>query len=162
MLLKIGLVVGLKRHGARRGGGRGLARHGTSIRWARLIARMFGHGHRAVCSGGCQFEVLEERVLADSWSIIRANQIQPILSQIIDSCFYFPERFRDFSCWKFPQELQLLQLKTSYHLYWLFGQKFPRNAKNEWMVWSLSEVELLQFLTLNLCGFEPRLEAESR
>ena len=75
-----------------------LDRHGTSIRWARLIARMFGHGHRAVCSGGCQFEVLEERVLADSWSIIRANQIQPILSQIIDSCFYFPERFRDFSC----------------------------------------------------------------
>ena len=41
-----------------------LARHGTSIRWARLIARMFGHGHRAMCSGGCQFEVLEERVLA--------------------------------------------------------------------------------------------------
>ena len=27
-----------------------LARHGTSIRWARLIARTFGHGHRAVCS----------------------------------------------------------------------------------------------------------------
>ena len=41
-----------------------LARHGTSIRWARLIARMFGHGHRAMCSGGCQFEVLEEHVRA--------------------------------------------------------------------------------------------------
>ena len=26
--------------------------------------RMFGHVHRAMCSGGCQFEVLEERVLA--------------------------------------------------------------------------------------------------
>ena len=25
---------------------------------------MFGHVHRAMCSGGCQFEVLEERVLA--------------------------------------------------------------------------------------------------
>ena len=24
--------------------------------------------------------------------------IQPILSQIIDPCFYFPERFSDFSC----------------------------------------------------------------
>ena len=49
---------------SRPGGGGGLARHGTSIRWARLIARMFGHGHRAMCSGGCQFEVLEESVLA--------------------------------------------------------------------------------------------------
>ena len=26
--------------------------------------RMFGHVHRAMCSGGCQFEVLEEHVLA--------------------------------------------------------------------------------------------------
>ena len=26
-----------------------LARHGTSIRWARLIARMVGHVHRAMC-----------------------------------------------------------------------------------------------------------------
>jgi hypothetical protein len=29
-------------------------------------------------------------------------------------------------------------------------------------VWSLSEVELLQFLTLNLGGFDPGLEAGSR
>jgi hypothetical protein len=29
-------------------------------------------------------------------------------------------------------------------------------------VWSLSEVELLQFLTLNLYGFDPGLEAGSR
>ena len=28
-------------------------------------------------------------------------------------------------------------------------------------VWSLSEVELLQFLTLNLCGFDPGLKAGS-
>ena len=30
------------------------------------------------------------------------------------------------------------------------------------IVWSLSGVELLQFLTLNLYGFDPGLEAESR
>ena len=29
-------------------------------------------------------------------------------------------------------------------------------------VWSLSEVELLQFLTLNLCGFDPGSKAGSR
>ena len=46
--------------------------------------------------------------------------IQPILPQIIDSSFYFPERFRDFST-ESPQELQLLHLKTSYHLYRIFG-----------------------------------------
>ena len=66
--------------------------------------------------------------------------IQPILSQIIDSCFYFPERFCDFSCWKYPQELQLLHLKTSYHLNRVFGQKFTRNAKNGFeclkLIWS--------------------------
>ena len=40
-------------------GGHGdwLARHRTSIRWALLVARMFGHRHRAMCRGGCQFEV---------------------------------------------------------------------------------------------------------
>ena len=27
--------------------------------------RMFGHVHRAMCGGGCQFEVLEEHVLLD-------------------------------------------------------------------------------------------------
>ena len=43
--------------------------------------------------------------------------IQPFLSQIIDSCFYFPERFSDFSCWKYPKELQLLHLKISYHFH---------------------------------------------
>ena len=36
------------------------------MRWARLIARTFGHGHRAVCGGGRHFEVVEERVLADN------------------------------------------------------------------------------------------------
>ena len=41
-----------------------LARHGTSIRWASLLAWMFGHVHRAMCSDGCQFEVLEEHVCA--------------------------------------------------------------------------------------------------
>ena len=41
-----------------------LARHGTSIRWARLLAWMFGHVHRAMCSGGCQFEVLQEPACA--------------------------------------------------------------------------------------------------
>ena len=30
------------------------------------------------------------------------------------------------------------------------------------IVWSLSGVELLQFSTLNLCGFDPGLEARSR
>ena len=65
---------------------------------------------------------------------------QPIFSKIIDSCFYFPERFSDFSCWKYPQELQLLHLKTSYHLNRVFGQKFTRNAKNGFeclkLIWS--------------------------
>ena len=49
--------------------------------------------------------------------------IQPILSQIIDSCFYFPERFSDFSCRKYPRELQLLHFQTSYCLNRVFGQK---------------------------------------
>ena len=48
--------------GSRRGGWP--ARHGASIRWASLLAWMFGHVHRAMCSGGCQFEVLEEHVRA--------------------------------------------------------------------------------------------------
>ena len=33
------------------GGGGWLARHGTSIRWARFIDWTFGHAHRAVCRG---------------------------------------------------------------------------------------------------------------
>ena len=37
-------------------GGGGFARHSTSMRWARLIARPFGHGHRAACGGGRLFE----------------------------------------------------------------------------------------------------------
>ena len=45
-----------------RGGGDWPARHGTSIRWASLLAWMFGHVHSTMCSGGCQFEVLEEHV----------------------------------------------------------------------------------------------------
>ena len=51
-----------------------MAHLGTSIRWARLIAQMFGHGHRAVRIGGCQFEVAEERVLADSWSDMESGR----------------------------------------------------------------------------------------
>ena len=66
--------------------------------------------------------------------------IQPILCQIIDTCFYFPEKFSDFSCWKYPQELQLLHMKTSYHLNKVFGQTFTRNAKNGFaclkLIWS--------------------------
>ena len=58
------------------GGEEGLARHDTSMKWALLIARTFGHGHRAVCGGG-HFKVVDEHVLADSLSIIasanRAN-----------------------------------------------------------------------------------------
>ena len=38
-------------------------------------------------------------------------------------------------------------------------QEMPKMGLN---VWSLSEVELLQVLTLNLCGFDPGLEAGSR
>ena len=38
-------------------------------------------------------------------------------------------------------------------------QEMPKMVLN---VCSLSEVELLQFLTLNLCGFDPELEAGSR
>ena len=55
-------------------------------------------------------------------------------------CFYFHESVSDFSCWKYPQELQLLHLKTSYHLDRVFGQKFTRNAKNRFeclkLIWS--------------------------
>ena len=69
--------------------------------------------------------------------------IQPILSQIIDSCFYFPERFSDFSCWKYPQELQLLHLKTSYHLNRVFGQKFTRNVKNGFWMFTIINTESL-------------------
>jgi hypothetical protein len=36
------------------------------------------------------------------------------------------------------------------------------SLKIEFVARSLSEVELLQFLTLNLCGFDPGLEAGSR
>ena len=38
-------------------------------------------------------------------------------------------------------------------------QEMPKMGLN---VWSLSEVELLQVLTLRLCGFDPGLEAGSR
>ena len=57
-------------------------------------------------------------------------KIQTVLSQITDSCIYLPERFSYFSCWKYPQELQLLHLKPSYHLNRVFSQKFTRNVKN--------------------------------
>ena len=52
------------------------ARHGTSIRWARLVARTFGHRHRAVC-GADQFEVVEARVLADSLSRFACRYGEP-------------------------------------------------------------------------------------
>ena len=50
--------------------------------------------------------------------------MQDIFSQIIDSSPYFPERFCDFSCKKFPFKTK--QKVLSY----VFGQKFARNAKN--------------------------------
>ena len=75
--------------------------------------------------------------------------MQPILSQIIESCFYFPEIF---SCWKYPQEMQLLHLKTEQKEF--FGQKFTRNAKNGFecltVIWSGTfatfNIEILWFL----------------
>ena len=54
-----------------------VARHATSIRWARLIAQTFGHGHRAVCGGG-HFEAIgvEEHVVANLLvdNCLRANR----------------------------------------------------------------------------------------
>jgi hypothetical protein len=47
------------------GGKGGLARYCPSTRWARLIARTFGHGHRAVRGGG-HFKVVGKRALADN------------------------------------------------------------------------------------------------
>ena len=44
------------------GGGGWPARHGTSSDGPASSLRMFGHVHRAMCGGGCQFEVLEEYV----------------------------------------------------------------------------------------------------
>ena len=38
-------------------------------------------------------------------------------------------------------------------------QEMPKMGLN---FWSLSEVEVLQVLTLNLCGFDPGLEGGSR
>ena len=54
--------------------------------------------------------------------------IQPILSQIIDPCFYFPESESSVISLgeSSSQELQLLHLKTNI----VCGQKFTRNAKN--------------------------------
>ena len=42
-----------------------LARHGTSTRWARVIAQTFGHGQRAVSGGGHHLEVVEEELALD-------------------------------------------------------------------------------------------------
>ena len=58
--------------------------------------------------------------------------IQPILSQIIDSCFYIPEMFSDFYYRKYPHKL--LCLKTTYHL----------NTGSS----RLMRISLLQFLLL--------------
>ena len=85
---------------------------------------------------------------------------QPILPQIIDT--YFLERFSYFSCQKYPQELQLLHLKPIYHLNRVFARNLQEMSKMVLNVCSLSEVELLKFLTLNLCGFDPGLEVGSR
>ena len=38
--------------------------------------------------------------------------MQPILSQIFDFCFYFPEWFSDFSTWKYTQEFTALLLEN--------------------------------------------------
>ena len=50
-MVVVGVLVCLFLCACGREQGGWLARHSTSIRWARLIARTFGHGHRAVCSG---------------------------------------------------------------------------------------------------------------
>ena len=87
---------------------------------------------------------------------------QPILPQIIDTCFYFLERFSYFSCQKYPQELQLLHLKPIYHLDRIFARNLQEMSKMVLNVCSLSEVEFLQFLAPNLCGFDQGLETGSR
>ena len=48
------------------GGGGGVGQLGMAHRsdGPASSLRMFGHVHRAMCSGGCQFEVLEEHVRA--------------------------------------------------------------------------------------------------
>ena len=66
--------------------------------------------------------------------------IQSILSQIIDFCFYLPERLSDSLTKIFPQELQLLHLKTKQKVFSHYGQQFTRNAKNGFdclkLIWS--------------------------
>ena len=54
---------------------------------------------------------------------------QPILPQIIDTCFYFLERFSYFSCQKYPQELQLLHLKPIYYLNRVFARNLQEMSK---------------------------------
>ena len=56
--------------------------------------------------------------------------IQSILSQIIDFCLYLSERLSDFLNEIFPQELQLLHLKTKQKVFSHYGQQFTKNAKN--------------------------------
>ena len=49
------------------------------------------------------------------------------------------------------------------HVNRVSAQKFTRNAKNGFERLKLySEVEILQFLTTNLCGYDLGLEAGSR
>ena len=62
-VVSVGNVVEPVTEGPQRAARGWLARHSTSIRWAGLIARTFGHGHRAACGGGRRFEVVEEHVL---------------------------------------------------------------------------------------------------
>ena len=66
--------------------------------------------------------------------------IQSILSQIIDFCFYLSERLSDSLTKIFPQELQLLHLKTKQKVFSHYGQQFTRNAKNGFdclkLIWS--------------------------
>ena len=81
--------------------------------------------------------------------------VQHIFSQIIDSCIYFPERFCDFSCKSFKEKKS--KIVVSFLVRGL--QEIPKMILN---VHSLSEVEFLQFLIHNLCGFDPGLEAVSR
>ena len=61
--------------------------------------------------------------------------MQDIFSQIIDYSPYFPERFCDFFCMRFP-------FKRKQNSFWY---KFLN-------VWSLSKLELLQFVAPNLCS----------
>ena len=66
MFLKLKLVLRVFRIGLQRawgdGGGVGQLGMAHPSDGPASSLRMFGHVHRAMCGGGCQFEVLEEHV----------------------------------------------------------------------------------------------------